>query len=272
MTREHIYIFLLRLYPATFRRQYGEEMLQVFRALSQDDNRSPFRFAGFILHDVCQSLIREHIDTWVSGMRQPAFHWIVACSLGTLASGGAVWIFIATVNALFPPRLTPDGFVHIVATNLPTSVYGTLIGLVIGSGQALALRGYVRRSVLWIAGTAFSGGAGFPLGFVVANWIGIRLFGYFAGVILIGALLGLTQTLLLKSDNRSSTRWVFWNALAFPVGIAVAAACQSVVRADPTTWRGLFLAWALYPTFIGIVIGILTVRPLTTLLQRRVVT
>jgi hypothetical protein len=187
MTRESVYAFLLRLYPEAFQRQYGEEMLQTFRALSRDDDRSPLRFASFILHDVCRSLVREHLDAWASGMRDLAFHWMLACSLGALASSIAVWTFVLTVNALFPPRHFADGVVEIVATNLPTGVYGTLIGLVIGGGQALALRRYVRRSVLWIAATAFAGGAGFPLGFIVArlfsplsDWIGVRLFGYFA--------------------------------------------------------------------------------------------
>ena len=91
-------------------------------------------------------------------------------------------------------------------------------------------------------------------------------------MILLGALVGLIQTLLLKSDNRSSARWVLWNALAVPAGILTAAACESVLRANPTTWHGVFLGFGLYPTFIGIVIGVLTVRPLTTLLSRRVVT
>jgi len=279
MTRESVYAFLLRLYPEAFQRQYGEEMLQTFRALSRDDNRSPFGFASFILYDVCRSLVREHLDAWASGMRDLAFHWILACSLAALASGAAVWAFIFTVNALFPARFFADGVVKIVATNLPTGVYGTLIGLVIGGGQALALRRYVHRRVRWIAGTACAGGVGFPLGFIVArlfnplsNWIGVRLFGYFAGVILLGALVGLSQAWLLNRNNRSSARWVLWNALAVPAGILTATACQSVLRANPTTWHGLFLGWALYPTFIGIVIGILTVRPLTTLLSRRVVT
>jgi hypothetical protein len=279
MTRESVYAFLLRLYPEAFQRQYGEEMLQTFRALSRDDNRSPFRFSSFILHDVCRSLVREHFDAWASGMRDLALHWILACSLAAFASGVAVLTFIVTVNALVPPFRSPDGLVRIAATNLPTGVYGTLIGLVIGAGQALALRRYVHRSVLWIAGTACAGGAGFPLGFIVArlfspvsNWIGVRLFGYFAGVILLGTLVGLTQALLLNSNYRSYARWIAWNALAVPAGIFTASVCQSAFPANPRTWHGLFLAWALYPTFIGTVIGILTVRPLTTLLSRRAVT
>ena len=36
MTRESVYAFFLRLYPEASQRQYGEEMLQTFRALSRD--------------------------------------------------------------------------------------------------------------------------------------------------------------------------------------------------------------------------------------------
>jgi hypothetical protein len=279
MTRERVYAFLLQLYPAAFQRRYGEEMLQTFRALSRDDKRSTFRFASFMLCDVCRSLVREHFDAWASGMRDLAFHWILACSLGAVASGVAVWTFVLIVNALFPPRYFPDGSVEIIATNLPTGVYGTLIGLMIGVGQAVALRRYVHGRVLWIVGTACAGGLGFPLGWIVArlfsplsNWSGVRLLGYFAGVVLLGALVGLTQALLLNRNDRSSVRWVTWNALAVPAGILAAAACAFVLPPNPTTWQGLFLGWVLYPSFIGMVIGILTARPLTNLLSRRVVT
>ena len=77
--------------------------------------------------------------------------------------------------------------------SISNSQFETCDGLVIGGGQALALRRYVRRSVLWIAATAFAGGAGFPLGFIVArlfsplsDWIGVRLFGYLLLVRAIG--------------------------------------------------------------------------------------
>jgi hypothetical protein len=149
MTREKIYASLMRLYPKRFRREYEDQMLHTFRELSRDSPHAPVYFWSVILHDVCRSVVREYVDAWTCGMGRLARDWVSACSLGAMASGAVMWVFIRSVNLLFPPRYDPSGFVHIVATN-PTGVYGALIGLVIGSAQALVLRHQVRRGVLWI--------------------------------------------------------------------------------------------------------------------------
>jgi hypothetical protein len=271
MTRETIYSCLMRLYPKPFRREYGDQLLQTFRELAREHPGFPIRFWNFVIRDVCRSVFREHVDAWTVGMGRLALDWVSACALGTLASGAVLWIFSIGVNFFLPPRLDRRGFVHIVATNLPTGVYGALIGLVLGSAQALALRHYVRRSVLWIVGTSLAGGAGFSLGLALANRIGFRLapIGYVAGVTLLGGFVGIAQSLLLKSHARSSTRWIASNAFAVPAGILIGVSCMFIVHVNPKTWRGLFLAFAAYPAVIGVVIGALTVRPLMTLLSRR---
>jgi hypothetical protein len=259
----------MRLYPKRFRREYEDQMLHTFRELSRDSPHSPVYFWSVILRDVCRSVVREYIDAWTCSMGRLARDWVSACSLGAMASGAVIWVFIMSVNLLFPPRHDPRGFVHIVATNLPTGVYGALIGLVIGSAQALVLRHHVRRGVLWIVGTSLAGGAGFPLGLALANGIGFRLVGYFAGVTLLGALMGMTQSLLLRSNVRSAVRWILWSASAVPAGMLTGIACEFLLRANPSTWQGLALAFAVYPAVIGLVMGTLTVRPLTTLLSHR---
>ncbi|HEV3310161.1 MAG TPA: hypothetical protein VG815_06560 [Chloroflexota bacterium] len=271
MTRETIYASLMRLYPKRFRREYEDQMLHTFRELSRDSPHAPVYFWSVILHDVCRSAVREYVDAWTCGLGRLARDWVSACSLGAMASGAVMWVFIMSVNLLFPPRHDPRGFVHIVATNLPTGVYGALIGLVIGSAQALVLRHHVRRGVLWIVGTSFAGGAGFPLGLALANWIGVRLvpIGYFAGVTLLGVLVGMTQSLLLRRNVQSAVRWIRWNAFAVPAGMFAGIACEFLLRANPRTWQGLALVFAAYPAVIGLVLGALTVRPLTVLLSHR---
>jgi hypothetical protein len=260
MTREKIYALLIRLYPKRFRREYEDQMLHTFGELSRDSPHAPIYFWSVILRDVCRSVVREYVDAWTCGMGRLARDWVSACSLGAMASGAVTWVFIMSVNLLFPPR-----------TNLPTGVYGALIGLVIGGAQALVLRHHLRWGVLWIVGTSLAGGAGFPLGLTLANWIGFRLvpIGYLAGVTLLGALMGMTQSLLLRSNVRSAVRWILWSAFAVPAGMLAGIACEFLLRANPRTWQGLALVFAAYPAVIGLVMGVLMVRPLTTWLSHR---
>jgi hypothetical protein len=246
-------------------------MLQTFRELSRDMPGASVHFWSVVLRDVFCSVAREHIDAWTCGMGRLALDWVLACSLGAIASGVVTAIFITSVSVLFPPRIDAQGAVDIVATNLPPGVYGALIGFVIGSAQALALRHHLRRGMLWIVGTSVAGAAGFQLGLALANSIGFRVLpiGYFAGITLLGALVGATQSLFLKGEVRSPVRWMLWSALAIPAGILVGIASNVLFRADPRTWQGLALAFALFPAVIGFVVGVLTVRPLTASLSQR---
>jgi hypothetical protein len=273
MTREQIYASLMRLYPKPFRREYEAQMLETFRELSRDTPHAA-HFWTVVLRDVCRSVAREHVVEWTSGMQQLARNWIVACSFGAMGSGVVIWGFILSVDLLFPPRTDPRGVVDIVATNLPPAVYGAIIGLVIGGTQAAALRQHLRRGLLWTAVTSLAVAGAFPLGLAVANWIGFRVVpvGYFVGIGLLGILVGVSQSLILKSGARTAVQWTLWSAVAVPAGMLTGIACDFLFTANPRTWYGLALAFAIYPAVIGLVIGALTVRPLTTVLSQRSVT
>lgn len=278
MTREQIYASLMRLYPKSFRREYEEQMLTTFREFSRDSVHSPARFWGFLFRDTARSVAREHTDAWTHGMRRLGLGWIAACSFGTLASGAAIALFLFAVERLFPTYRDATGIAHNVSRNLPPGVYGALIGLVIGGAQALALRHHWRRAVLWSLATSLAAGVGFSLGWVVAHAIDFRvagsglprLTGYFGGVVFLGVLVGAIQSLLLRMPARSAATWILSNAVAIPLGIGTVAACEFFLfRANPRTWQGLLVAFAVYPAAIGLVIGAVTLRPLTTLLSRR---
>jgi hypothetical protein len=195
-----------------------------------------------------------------------------------MVSGVVIWAFILSVNLLFPPRRDPSGIIHVLGTNLPPSVYGAIIGLVIGSAQAAVLRQYLRHRLLWTVASSLAVATAFPFGLAVANLAGSRLgpsgffVGYFVGVALLGVLVGVGQSLLLNSGTRSAVRWILWSTVAVPAGLLTGIACEFVFRATPSTWYGLALAFAVYPAVIGLVIGALTVRPLTTLLSQRSLT
>ena len=278
MTRETIFASLIRLYPKPFRREYGEQMLDTYRELSVDSRRSPLRFWSFVFRDTARSVVRERADAWTHEMRRLGMNWIAACSLGALASGLAIALFMLAVRLLFPPYFDANRIGHDVASNLPSGVYGALIGLVIGGAQALALRHDWRRAVQWTLATSLAAGMGFSLGWVVAHAIDFRvagfglprLTGYFGGVLFLGLLVGAIQSLLLKKPARSAATWILSNAIAIPVGIGMVAACEFFLfRANPRTSQGLLVVFAVYPAAIGFVMGVITVRPLTTLLARR---
>jgi Bacterial Ig-like domain (group 3) len=59
---ERIYAWLLRLYPSSFRREYGEEALQLFRDRSRDENGllSKLRLWFDLLADLAISVPREY--------------------------------------------------------------------------------------------------------------------------------------------------------------------------------------------------------------------
>jgi MFS family permease len=280
MTRETILASLIRLYPKPFRREYGEQMLDTYRELSVDTRRSPLRFWSLVFRDTARSVARERADAWTHEMRRLGLNWIAGCSLGTLASGAAIGLFLLLVERLFPTYVDANGFAHAAghSRNLPSGVYGALIGLVIGGAQALVLRRYVRRAVLWSLATSIAVGVGFSLGFVVAGWIQFhvaglgapRLTGYFSGVVLIGGLVGAVQSLLLRMPARSAAQWIAGNAVAVPVALGAVSACEFFLfSASPRTWQGAAVAFAVYPAAIGLLMGVITVRPLTTLLARR---
>jgi hypothetical protein len=278
MTREKIYASLIRLYPRPFRREYGGQMLTTFREFSRDSVHSPARFWGFLFRDTARSAMREHADSWTHGMRRLGLEWVAACSLGTLASGVTIALFILAVKLLFPPDADVNRIGHNISRIPPPGVYGALIGLVIGGAQALALRHPWRRAVLWSLATSLAAGVGFSLGWVVMRAIDLRvagsglprLTGYFGGVVFLGVLVGAIQSLLLRMSARSAATWILSNAAAIPVGIGMVAACEFFLfRANPRTWQGLLVAFAVYPAAIGLIMGVITVRPPTTLLARR---
>lgn len=263
MNRETVYRWLLRLYPSAFRREYEEQMLQTFRELSGDRPRG-LLFWRIIMPDLLRSAAREHLDVWTCGNRRLALNWVVSCALGTMASGLAIWAFLIVVNALFPPVV--DGrVVSVIATNLPTGVYGCLIGLVIGAAQARALRHFIRFPIAWVVVTSLALTAGFPLGFVFAGWFGsiFKVKGYFAGVALLGALVGICQGVLLKDPRQSAGRWVVGTTLAVPLAILAGLATTPLWMVGPRTWLGLAIGYAVIPALIGLVIGVVTVYPLT---------
>jgi hypothetical protein len=255
MTRDAIYAKLIDVYPRAFRREFGEDMMDACRALSRD-TRSPLKFWSIVLLDVWRSALREHLDAWTCGRGRLALNWISACTFGALASGATVWALIGALT-------------DSVAISVPTGVWGALIGAVLAGIQSLVLRRFIRRRVSWIAATLIAGAVGFPLGYLLVNWSGLNVvrFGYFVGLAFVGSSIGLARGMLVRADRATIRRWIGRNAIAVPAAILAGLACEFLYRAVPWPWPAFIVGFFIFPAVVGLVMGVLTVRPLMTLLS-----
>ena len=204
-----------------------------------------------------RSLGRDHFDAWTNGMGTLAARWMSACAGGAIASGIAIWLFVLGVAWLLPSPF------DLRSRNLPMGVYGALIGLVIGGGQALALGAYLRNRIVWTLGTAVAAGAGFQLG-MPCNARRVRP--YFAHHLARSAGWHRTERASTIVEQRCDGRC---GALRGSRRHLVRHGGRVLFRVPhPGTWLAVS-AFALLPAVIGLAIGALTVRPLTTILAGR---
>jgi hypothetical protein len=269
MTDEQLYAVLMRLYPTPFRREYEAEMRETFAALCSEHRGARTRLWLRIVRDLFRSAARERFESWTNGEGRVAVRWMVACASGAAASGVVILLFMIIVEYLFPTRADAYGVFHSVSRSLPTGVYGAIIATVIGFAQSSILRQPFRVRLAWVASTAIAGGAGTPIGLTIANSLGrpaglFALAPYFAGVLLLGALVGLAQSVAFGLELRRAMRWVVACAIGVCVALMITITLERLILViDPRTWRGLAVGFAALPAITGFIIGVLTVRPLT---------
>src|SRR4051812_39657325 len=107
MTSERLYSALLHLYPTRFRMDYGDAMLDAFRAARRDTPLIPFWF--LMASDLCRSVCQEHVREASPGLIHVARCTLAAVlAMTSLVGGGAVG-FAAWGN---PARVSDE--LHIV--------------------------------------------------------------------------------------------------------------------------------------------------------------
>ena len=104
---EHLYRWLLRLYPRDFRDEYGDEMSLLFRARSSE---GPAMLWLQVLGDLVFHAPQEHVTAVKQDLRYafrqlrraPAF---AAAAIGTLALGigGTTAVFVVVQGVLLAP-------------------------------------------------------------------------------------------------------------------------------------------------------------------------
>ena len=277
MKDERLYSALLVLYPPSFRREYGQAMIEAFRELRVANRRSTVRFWLFVSADVCRSAWREQLDACHSGMRRFFLQWVGVCTLGV----GVTAILANLLNWSFSYLYHP----YLESLSLSPWTYGAFLGGGLGIAQSSALRHRFRMGATWILVSAISAALGLELAVMVSDAAGTIV----SGVVL-GACVGSGQWLVLRTQTRRAGWWIAMSTLGLPAGVLtfggamhstlagmnpianpVGSQAVGALRLDaltralhvPRSWGELLVQIALIATS-GIVIGAFTARSVSS--------
>jgi hypothetical protein len=198
--------------------------------------------------------------------------WVLATSvgefigLGLVAAGSAIINTIETIN------------IHGVLLTI-----GILEGASLGFTQWLVLRRYIKHSGWWVLATT----VGALIAWLVGLFVSLILLVEFAdgaanvvarntallnGVALlgavVGAVLGVSQWLVLAAHIRKAIWWILANALAWSIGLIVAFVGAGMVEPDGFSAKAALIG-ATTGITVGAVIGAITGVVLVWLLKRR---
>jgi hypothetical protein len=284
MTPEHLYLFLLRLYPRQFREEFGEALLDTFRELYRNTGHWPVLFWRVLLSDLLQSVCREWLDSWRSARGQFAVRWVLAC--------GSVAIFTGAVGSALSWSFAYFYHPYLEGWIFPAWGYGGLLGLGLGVAQQVALRARFSLGATWILVSAVSAAVGLEVAVLLAESAGPVGYG-----LVLGCFVGAGQWVVLRRKTIEAGWWVAATLVAVPVGIVscglavngtlrglnqlpndvlalhVPAPSDSVISLlsrglyGPTTLIDLSVEFAVMAT-AGLVIGAVTASALSSLMSR----
>jgi hypothetical protein len=155
MTAERVYAAFLRLYPTSFKDEYGADMRAAFSQLRRSTSKTPLAFWSFVIADVARSAAIAQFEEWRRGPRQVALRIAASSAAGlaatAVAAHGTTWLY----GYFYHPYLE--------GTAIPAAPYGIFLGLVLGAAvgvaQWLLLPPRVRRASAW----ALASGVAVPI-------------------------------------------------------------------------------------------------------------
>jgi hypothetical protein len=284
MTAERFYARLLLAYPASLRREYGDDMLDTFRQFRRTYRGSPVAFWTRLLIDTIRSAFSSHIDACRTGTRRFTLEWMATC-----ASGAIVMTLVANALTfgfayLYHPYL--EGVV------IPAWGYGALLGVALGAAQAAVLRVSLRLGLLWLIASGLGAAIGLEAAIATARLAGPIGYGF-----VLGSIVGIVQWSVLRTRVQRAAWWglassIAWSAVMLSCAISLhttlqglTAISQNPLKVDPAAYDASlgFLARGLYgPTtsadlFIelavmgmcGVVVAVLTAKPLSSIHARQ---
>lgn len=140
-TAERFYRSLLWVYPATYRREYGALMTQLFRDLRRDAYRRAGRVGvvglwGRILTELAVTAIVEHIHTLQEGERTMSKqqHWLILSLAGL-----PLWlgIFLLLLNPIFMRQMVVPNAAQPLGWLMTAAILGLTVGAYVMQRKAL---------------------------------------------------------------------------------------------------------------------------------------
>lgn len=263
---------VLRLYPASFRKQYGREIADTIRELRRVSSASPVRFWLFIGADACRAALDQRYHAW-KGRAHAALNWIAACTLGAVAwktiGSSMAWLFAY----LYHPYLE--------GTALNPWMYGATLGAGLGTAQCLVVRRLPRA--LWIFVSSVCAAVGVEAAVLSGSLIGPLGFGTVVGLTVAGGQWVVLRERFQRASWRAAAAGSVLSLAAISLGVAANRAPLAVHALDhyataverapivpvqvlyaPMDWS----EWTLGLTAMaisGLVVGTVTAKPVAAL-------
>lgn len=274
MKREWLCAMVVRVYPASFRRQYGREITETILACRRAWSGSRFRFWLFIVTDACRAAVEQRLDTWKRRSRV-GLNWIAACTLGAAAWKAAGTAFAWLFAYLYHPYLE--------GTALSPWVYGATLGAGLGVAQCLVVPQLPRG--IWIVTTAAFAAVGLEVAVLIGSMSGPIGFGTVVGVAVAcgqwvvlrerfkrptwlaavgGAVLSMTAISLGAAMNRAPLAMNALNHYATPVDRTPRLPLHALYA--PMDWTEWTVGLVAIVT-CGVVAGALTAKPVSSMLS-----
>ncbi|MFO7538901.1 MAG: hypothetical protein R6X32_12720, partial [Chloroflexota bacterium] len=217
-----LYQLLLRLYPASFSEQLGEEMVTVFaEAVAEAQRASQWAVARVVLRELAYfpaNLLEAYTHSWQqlqpALVKAPKLPWVAGWTLLSGAMLPLAWFLTAPLSLLFLLLLDLLPGPAIGATTASTLGLVTALGLLTAFMQWFLLRSHLPGAGWWIPLTL--------AGWLVAGLLTLLTSQFvFLGrlvpgivFIIVGVCVGLAQWLLLRRLLPHSSWWVPVNLLA----------------------------------------------------------
>jgi hypothetical protein len=262
------YRILLRVYPSEFRKEFGEQLDQLFRDISRDESRRGLWGLAILWARVVPDLAYSAIASRQSydlGWRF-RFRWIVACALGFS-------LFPFADDALRYVTGFPFYFgeVRIYIPWPPREIFAAVSGLTIALFQSLVVSNEWLERKRWLF---FSVGSEVVVSILSRTFPRDPSMSVIVGLTaLCGALTGFAQSLALRGRPPQMVLWVTSSSVGAVTVVLMYYGMQPIFTTLIDSGFFLVASFTMQRTvaqaITGLTVGVLTAVPLEWILRTR---